>query len=316
MGVFFCLEGWGKMAGDMTKVAMITGEHRRKMVREAIDQLGPEAVARFRGAKQILIQANLVHHELQLASTHVDAVRGILDQIRIYTDAPVIIADGAHYGTKAGFRNFGYENLLEQYVNVGLADLNDEETFEQALDEEQTTVVRRPKLVRDCDLRIAVTPMKTHHEYGVSLSVSSWAEATMIVPSRVGAQGRVWSRAPWLAAQGDEATHRLLANLFEKLPCHMAIIDGILAMEGEGPVEGTAVPMGVVLASLDPIAADTVAVNLMGFDPHAIGYLELLAQKEAGNNDMSKIDLPPVLLLQLTKTFSLPVTTKQRLWQH
>ncbi len=298
----------------MTKVAMITGEQRRKMVREAIDALGPEAVTRFRQAKQILIQPNLVHHELQLASTHVDAVRGVLDQIRIYTDAPVIIADGAHYGTKAGFRNFGYENLLEQYVNVSLVDLNDEEVFEQAISEgDQSTVVRRPRIVRDCDLRIAVTPMKTHHEYGASLSVSSWAEATMIVPSRVGAQGRVWSRAPWLAAQGDDATHNLLATLFEKLPCHMTVIDGILAMEGEGPVEGTAIPMGVVLASLDPVAADTVAVTLMGFDPQAIGYLQILAERGVGNNDMSKIDLPPVLLLQLTRSFALPVTTRQRL---
>lgn len=283
------------------------------MVREAIDQLGPEAVARFRGAKKILVYANLMHHELQLASTHVDAVRGVLDQIRIYTDAPIIIADGAHYGTKAAFRNFGYENLLEQYVNLSLIDLNDESFFEQSLSGEAGAMVRRPEIIRQCDLRIAVTPMKTHHEYGASLAVSSWAEATMIVPSRVGIQGRVWSRAPWLAAQGDEATHRLLADLFRTLPCDMAVVDGILAMEGEGPVEGSAVPMGVILAGSDPVAVDTVAASLMGFDPQAIGYLRLLGEQGLGMNDMAKIDLPPVLLLQLTRTFSLPVTTKQRL---
>ncbi len=298
----------------MQKVALIQNEHRRKAVRQAIDELGNEAVARFRSAKQILIQPNLTHHELQLASTHVDAVRGVLDQIRVYTDVPIVIADGAHYGTKASFRNFGYEGLITQYVNLSLVDLNDEDIYEESyLVEGRTVAVRRPRLVRDCDLRIAVAPLKTHHVYGASLAISSWSEATMIVPSRVGIQGRVWSRAPWLNAYGLAAANELIAQLFKHLPCDLVVIDGILGMEGDGPVDGTPVSMGVVLASTDPVAADAVAATLMGFDPHDIGYLEALSGRGTGTNDMSKIDVPPLLLTQLTRKFALPVMTKERL---
>ncbi|MEE2665157.1 MAG: DUF362 domain-containing protein [Myxococcota bacterium] len=46
----------------------------------------------------------------------------------------------------------------------------------------------------------------------------------------------------------------------------LTVIDGVVAGEGEGPLAPTDRPLGVVLASLDPIALDLAAVRLMGFD--------------------------------------------------
>ena len=50
----------------------------------------------------------------------------------------------------------------------------------------------------------------------------------------------------------------------------LSVADGIIAGEGEGPLSPRDRPLGVVLASLDPIALDLVAVRLMGFDEHKI----------------------------------------------
>ena len=60
----------------------------------------------------------------------------------------------------------------------------------------------------------------------------------------------------------DEASH-------PKRPV-LTILDGIVAGEGNGPLAPHDVPLGVVLASLDPIALDLVAVRLMNFDPERI----------------------------------------------
>ena len=46
----------------------------------------------------------------------------------------------------------------------------------------------------------------------------------------------------------------------------LTVLDGIVAGEGEGPLAPRDVPLGIVLASLDPVALDLVAVRLMGFD--------------------------------------------------
>ena len=303
----------------MTKVNIAQGENRRKVIREVIDKLGQEFVDKCKAAKLILIKPDLVHHELQLASVHVDTVRGILDVIRTYSKAPVVVADAAHFGTKAGFRNFGYERLLEHYADVKLVDLQDEPFVEQTFTSPNgdVTVLRRPKLAMDADFTISVSNLKIHKDYGAALSVSNWAEGTMLVPPRITVQGRVWSRSPWLSVGGPKMMHQMLAFLYTQKPCDVAVIDGILAMEGDGPVNGAPVAMGVALAGFDAVAVDAIAATLIGLDPHGIGYLEMLAQSGKGVNEMSKIDVPPLQLNELTRVFQLPVTTKEHLldWQ-
>lgn len=304
----------------MTKVNIAQGENRRKVIREVVDKLGQEFVDKIKAAKLILIKPDLVHHELQLASVHVDTIRGILDVIRTYSKSPVIIADAAHFGTKAGFRNFGYERLLEHYSDIKLVDLQDEPFIEQTFVGENgdPTILRRPKLAMEADCTISVSNLKVHKDYGAALSVSNWAEGTMLVPPRITVQGRVWSRSPWLSIGGPKSMHQMLAFLYTQKPCDVAVIDGILAMEGDGPVNGAPVAMGVVLAGFDAVAVDAIAATLIGLDPHGIGYLEMIAQTGKGVNEMSKIDVPPLQINELTRPFQLPVHTRDHLldWQN
>ncbi len=299
----------------MLKVNLATGDSRRKLIREVVDQMGPEFIDRCKAANVILIKPDLVHHELQLASVHVDVIRGLMDVISTYSETPVIVGDASHFGTKAAFRHFGYERLLEDYPRLQLVDLQDLPTIEQTLTlpNGESLVVRRPELAMTADLVISVSNLKTHKDYGAGLTVSNWAEGTMIVPPRITTLGRVWSRAPWLTANGLEQAHAILAGLYAHKPAHVGVIDGILAMEGEGPVNGSVVPMNVVMAGMDPVAVDAVAATLMGFDPHAIGYLESVASQGLGINDMSKIEVPPLLITELTRNFALPVTTREAL---
>jgi uncharacterized protein (DUF362 family)/ferredoxin len=71
-----------------------------------------------------------------------------------------------------------------------------------------------------------------------------------------------------------------LADIHEAGRFHLHIMDGIVAMQGEGPVAGEPYPAGKILMSRDPLALDLVAAKLIGLDP---GYLPILdAAKERG----------------------------------
>ncbi len=61
------------------------------------------------------------------------------------------------------------------------------------------------------------------------------------------------------------------------LPNTVAIIDGIVAMEGDGPIMGSAKSMGLLAISTNPTAADATVCRVMGFDPSKISYLQLAA---------------------------------------
>jgi ferredoxin len=46
-----------------------------------------------------------------------------------------------------------------------------------------------------------------------------------------------------------------------------ALMDGIIAMEGPGPANGSSLPMGLILASTDLVALDYAQTEIMGYNP-------------------------------------------------
>jgi hypothetical protein len=47
---------------------------------------------------------------------------------------------------------------------------------------------------------------------------------------------------------------------------YFSIVDGIISMEGNGPVAGEPKNTGIIIMGIDPAAVDAVAAKLMGFD--------------------------------------------------
>jgi uncharacterized protein (DUF362 family) len=70
-----------------------------------------------------------------------------------------------------------------------------------------------------------------------------------------------------------------IADLHTTLPRHFAIVDGIVGMEGNGPIQGTAKHAGVLVAGSDPVAVDATCCRIMRIDPMRIRYLQLAARR-------------------------------------
>ena len=68
------------------------------------------------------------------------------------------------------------------------------------------------------------------------------------------------------------------------------VIDGFVAMEGNGPVSGTALPMNLVLSGIDPVSTDATASRIMGFDPHRIYHI-----RRCYDNGLGEIDSIAIL---------------------
>ncbi|MFH1711894.1 MAG: DUF362 domain-containing protein [Patescibacteria group bacterium] len=299
----------------LTKVVLETGDNRRQTVNRAIEALGDDFFDRCREAKTVFIKVNFFHHEYQLASTHVDAVRGVVDAIRAFSQAKIYVGDAGYRGTKAAFRNFGYERLLDSYFDIELVDLNDDDFVEgySLKADGSKNSIRRSKLAVEADLKISLTPMKLHSDIAVSLSVDNWTVGTWIVPSRISATGKVWARWPWLNEEGPWAHHASIMELYRQVPCDVAVVDGIMAMEGDGPTHGTAVPLGVVVAGMDAVAVDAVSSTLMGVEPTDIGHLALCAQEDLGAIALTNIDVPPMVMHEKMKQFERPLHFEEKL---
>ena len=70
-----------------------------------------------------------------------------------------------------------------------------------------------------------------------------------------------------------ENIFKSILDICATLPPHLAIVDGIVGMEGDGPIMGTPRALGVIVAGTNLPAVDATTARLMDVDPHRIAYL-------------------------------------------
>jgi uncharacterized protein (DUF362 family) len=280
-----------------SSVSVTAGDNRSDMVFRALKPFSEE-IARAIGNRRIVLKPNNVSIKEQLSSTHVDTLEGILEFLKsINKTDNVIIAESAAGGpTFDGYSNFGYYRLVSAY-NVKMVDL-DQEPFEilQVFSEKdfRPHPVRMSSVLLDQDsYLISIAPFKTHDRVVATLSLKN-----IVVGAPIKDKGFSWSNShdpkaandkPIVHGGGIRAINYNLFALSEKLHPHLAVLDGFEGMEGKGPIGGHRVDHRVCVASTDWLAADRVAVELMGIDFAKIGYLNYCANAGRGVADLNKI---------------------------
>jgi uncharacterized protein (DUF362 family) len=119
-----------------------------------------------------------------------------------------------------------------------------------------------PTPVLDADVVVSMPKMKTHHWAGVTLSLKNLFGT---LPGRL--YGWPKNILHWAGIEPS------ILDIAGAVRPGYAIVDGIVGMEGNGPISGEPVESGVLVFANDPVAADTVGASLMGFDPEKIAYI-------------------------------------------
>jgi uncharacterized protein (DUF362 family) len=181
----------------------------------------------------------------------------------------------------------------------------------------------------DCDVFVSLAKMKEHATAGVTLSMKNCFGMTPCTiygtgapvdePSDVPKGGRglihAGNRQPAKSAPGEkdptsprEDTYRVprtVVDLVAARPIHVAIVEGIKTMAGgEGPwvrEDLKAVQPGIIVAGLNPVNTDAVAMAVMGFDPMADrgtppfercdSTLKLAEEAGVGTRDLRRIEI-------------------------
>lgn len=100
-------------------------------------------------------------------------------------------------------------------------------------------------------------------------------------------------KALWHFHEGDDATAfcTLLIDIYRRLAPVVTLIDGIVAMQGYGPIRGTNKPLGYLIGGADPIASEMVCAHLVGIDPDAIPVIRTARSISFGCAGLADIDV-------------------------
>jgi len=241
--------------------------------------------------KTVLLKPNLVDFSPAAEiNTHPLLVTAAAQCFRQLGAASVTIAEGPGHqrDTELVLRESGFRALLDEQ-GIPFVDLNRDELAKSKLRANYTGLghLWLPRTVLQADFVVSMPKVKTHHWSGVTLSMKNMFG---VVPG---------AKYGWpkniLHWRGIESS---IVDICATVPVHFVIADGIVAMEGNGPLAGTSLALGKVVLSNDPVAADATCARLMGLAPERIAHIRETA-KFLGN-------AAPELIDQLAHPVTLP----------
>jgi uncharacterized protein (DUF362 family) len=119
-----------------------------------------------------------------------------------------------------------------------------------------------PKTALGVDFLVSMPKLKTHHWAGVTLSLKNMFG---IVPGSC--YGWPKNVLHWAGID------RAILDINAAARPDFAIVDGIVGMEGNGPIQGTPKDSGVLIFGNDPVAVDATCCRVMGLVPERVKYL-------------------------------------------
>jgi uncharacterized protein (DUF362 family) len=218
--------------------------------------------------KTVVLKPNFVEYDAAgVVNTHPSLIAAAIDAFRRLGARRVTVAEGPGHDRDVEhvITASGLQTVLREY-RAGYVDLNYDDTRRLALRSRYTSLgaLHLPETILDADLVVSMPKLKTHHWAGVTLSMKNFFG---VVPGAV--YGWPKNALHWAGI------HESIVDINSTLPVKtFAIIDGIVGMDGNGPIQGDAKPCGVLVLSDDLVAADATAARVMTIDPARVRYIE------------------------------------------
>lgn len=223
--------------------------------------------------KRVVLKPNLVEFDPNTAvNTHPMVVHAAFEAFRKLGAAEVRISEGPGHrrGTLDLAEAAGYFHTIPGFEDA-FTDLNTDAVAKLDLANPVSKLqsLYLPHTVLDCDLLVSLPKMKTHH----------WAGATLAMKNLFGVvPGAIYGWPKNVLHWAGIAES--IADLHHLFPRQFAIVDGIVGMEGNGPIQGTPKTAGVLVAGSDVAAVDATCCRVMGIEPKHIEYLKLVRGEE------------------------------------
>src|SRR5207253_1539932 len=125
--------------------------------------------------------------------------------------------------------------------------------------------------VAEADVLISMPKLKTHH----------WAGVTLSLKNLFGTLPGICYGWPKNELHWRGISNSIIDIALTNTP-QLAVVDGIVGMEGDGPLNGVAKQMGVLVMGNDLVAVDATCCRLMKLAPEKLAYLSLGQVKRLG----------------------------------
>lgn len=256
----------------MSRIAVVkVGEDVGRAVEEAVALIGGSGIKR---GDRAVIKPNICYpkNPYGMVITDFRVIEAVIRLLQSKTDDITIVeSDNISGRAESRVKRCGLEDLLKD-LGVEFINLSRDEG---EIHEVAGVELRLPRTVLEADYFVNLPKMKTSGPTLVTLSIKNLLGLPM---------------------RGDKK--RLHPHLNEILPYlakvihhDLIVVDGVTAMEGNGPIIGTPKMMGLIIAGRNPTEVDVLCTRIMGIDPKEVGHLFRAFKMGLGRIDVESLDV-------------------------
>lgn len=209
--------------------------------------------------------------------THPTFTEAFLSLLREITPH-IVVGDDVHEGRS--FDVGGYREMCRR-LGVELLNLRERGFEELKLDGGVLRSVFIAKAVREAEVVVNLPKLKTH-----ALTTFTGAIKNFYGVIPTGLRTALHGEHPQPAEFA-----KVLVDIFSLVRPALTVMDGVVAMEGPGPANGTPRPLGLILAGADAVAVDAVAQAIIGLDPLRVWTTYHAHIRGLGVGDLRKIEV-------------------------
>jgi uncharacterized protein (DUF362 family) len=187
--------------------------------------------------------------QIHTANTSLAVLAAVCRVLRERTRRITIVeSDGSRYQAEAAFENNGVYQLARE-LDLKVVNLSKDELVEVPDPRMKGFGLARTWL--EADVFISLPALKTH---GSTVFTGTLKNQWGCIPR----YDRILLH---------KYLHELIGDINKLRPASLALMDGLVGMQGRGPINGYSINLNVLLASRDPVALDATAMRLIGLDP-------------------------------------------------
>lgn len=188
----------------------------------------------------------------------------------------IVLAEGTSHNRDSEwlFRRSGYEALAKR-TGILLVDLNYDDLRPVKNVNPRATLLRElylPETVLSADVLISLPKMKTHKLAGITLSLKNMFGVVPGMKYGWPKNTLHWNGIPMS-----------ICEINGTVKSHYSIVDGVVGMEGHGPIMGSARTAAVLVMGANALAVDATAARVMGVDPGRVDYLAMAHRIKLGS---------------------------------
>lgn len=253
----------------------------KNSLKRGLDLLGGLSKFVSQGDK-VLLKPNLLDAKpIEKAVTTHPAVIEAMIQLLTEMEVEILIGDSpAATSTTNAMKKAGIMEMVNRY-NVKIVDFNNPVEYSYP----EGRIYRRfevDKSIREVDKIINLAKFKTHGQMGMTLSLKN------MFGSVVGIRKTQWHLRSGIDFDNFAS---MLLDLYHFAQPTLNIVDGVIAMEGNGPGNGTPRPLNVLLIGENALSVDRIGCELVDVDIQRVPIFKMAEQLKYPGGNRHDIEL-------------------------